>query len=77
MSLSQDNLSDSHTWTANTMTNTMGNSMSAANTMGYHGPMGPITYDQNGPNLNNRRASDPIRPLDRPVRGGGFIRAFN
>ena len=87
MSLSQDNLTDSQNWN-NTMAPTMGNSMSAGmaggapmvpdtNQYGYHGPMGPINFDQGSRDLNSRRASDPVRPLDRSARGNGSLQRTN
>lgn len=85
MSLSQENLDTAANWTGNnTMGATMGNSMSAGmvtmpdggttaadgSQFGYSGPMGPVHgYTSNSKDMTTRRASDPVRPLDRPTRG--------
>ncbi|XP_071536978.1 uncharacterized protein ci [Panulirus ornatus] len=67
MSLSQDNLQGG--WGNNTM-GSMSASMAGNNHFGSAGPLGPLDHHQNrceGP----RRASDPVRPLDRGGVSGG------
>ena len=65
MSLSQDNLQSPHHWGMGAMPSGMAG-MNGANSMGYgcSGPVGQADHHhqvRDGP----RRASDPVRPLDR------------
>ncbi|KAF2369137.1 Zinc finger C2H2-type [Trinorchestia longiramus] len=86
MSLSQDNLSDSQNWNSS-MGLTMGNSMSAGmaagnvpdgGQFGYSGPMGPVCYSNSSSrDMSTRRASDPVRSLDRSARGNGRLQRTN